>query len=108
LDPIDSGARSTFDALDQHRFARLAALNAQGAPVADVAKNQFVGFLQGSGAGIFSRGRLTPQHSGGNHDIEGAEPADEAAYRWIQYEVAKAGIMAQKVISVPQAEPRQE
>jgi hypothetical protein len=73
-----------------------------------VAKNKSIGFLQGSGAGIFSRGCLPPQHSGGNHDIEGAKPTYEAAYRWIQDEMAKAGIMAQKVISIPQAKPWQE
>lgn len=74
----------------------------------DVAENESIGFLQGSGAGIFSGGRLPPQHARGDDDIEGAKPGDDAAHRWIQHKGAEAGIVAQKIISIPQAEPWQE
>jgi len=94
--------------LQQRGFTVWAGFDAPGAPLGYVAKYESTGFLQGSGAGIFSRGGLAPQHPGRNHDIESAEPGDDAAHRRIQQERANAGIVAQKVIPIPQAEPWKE
>jgi len=47
--------------------------------------------------------RLPPQHSRGDDDIERAKPTDDAAHRWVQDERPNAGIVAQEVVSIPQA-----
>ena len=56
---------------------------------------------------MLSRGGLPPQHSGGDHNIERAQSGDHTAYRRVQQERPKSGIVNQEVVSIPQAEPRQ-
>ena len=55
-----------------------------------------------------SRGRLTAQHSRGQDDIERAKPCNDAAHGWMQHEGSKAGIVAQEVVAIPQAKPREK
>jgi hypothetical protein len=108
LQPSDSCTQRVPDPLREGRFAVLACRNIQRKPVSDVTEDEFVAGFQGSGAGILSRAGLSPQHSRGDDDIERAKSSDNAPHRWMQHKRAKAGIVTQEVISIPQAKPRQE
>jgi hypothetical protein len=55
-----------------------------------------------------SRGRLTAQHSCGHDNIEHAKSCDYSAHGWMQHERPKDGIVAQEVVAIPQAKPREK
>jgi len=57
---------------------------------------------------MVSRGRLTAQHSRGHDNIERAKSCDQSAHGWMQQEGPKAGIVAQEVVAIPQAKPREK
>ena len=57
---------------------------------------------------MVSRRRLTTQHPRCHDKIERAKACDYAAHGWMQHEGAKAGIQAQKVVTIPQAKPREK
>lgn len=51
---------------------------------------------------------LPPQHSRGDHDIDRAKPGDHAPHGGMQHNGPKDGIVAQKIVPIPQAKPRQK
>jgi hypothetical protein len=108
LNPVNSGTHRILDTLCQSLFTIFPSRNVQRAAVGYVTKNEFVGCFQRSGTGILCRRRLPSQHSCGDQDIERAKAGNHAAHRGMKHERPKTRVVAQKIVSIPQAKPRQE
>jgi hypothetical protein len=108
LHPSDSRAQRILDPLHQGHFAILWGRNIQRKTIRYVTQSKVVDRFQDSGARIFTGARLPPQHSRGEYDVDRAKSGDHAPHGGMQDKRAKAGIVTQEVVPIPQAKPRQE